>query len=283
MCELFAMSSRLPTTVGFSLESLARHGGAEGPHRDGWGVGYYSGPDVLLLREPVAASESELVQHIEQHGPPSELVISHIRLATHGERALQNTQPFMRELGGRSHLFAHNGELDNLAGLQGGGGKQFRPIGDTDSEAAFCLLLNELAPLWQESGVDPPSIERRFDVVADYAARLRALGIANFLYADGDTLFAHADHRIPPGSEEIHPGLYTLERGCTEEIPDLIGSGVTLTMAHQTLTLAASVPLTEETWQPMARGEVLAISGGAVLLSRPGVESDEAPVSRSTG
>ena len=279
MCELFAMSSRMPTTVGFSLEELARHGGADGPHRDGWGVGYYSGRDVLLLREPVAASESELVQHIEQHGPPSELVISHIRLATHGERALQNTQPFMRELGGRSHLFAHNGELDSLAGLSGEGGGHFRPIGDTDSEAAFCLLLNELAPLWKEAGVDPPLLERRFDVVAEFAVGLRCLGISNFLYADGDTLFAHSDHRIPPGSEEIHPGLYTLERGCPEAVPDLSGSGVTLTMAEQTLTLAASVPLTEEKWQPMARGELLAIAGGAVLLSRSTVGPDEPAVS----
>ena len=283
MCELFAMSSRRPTTVGFSLESLARHGGAEGPHRDGWGVGYYSGRDVLLLREPVAASESELVQHIEQHGPPSELVISHIRLATHGERALQNTQPFMRELGGRSHLFAHNGELDSLVGPSGSAGGHFRPIGDTDSEAAFCLLLNELAPHWRDANAETPSLERRFDVVAEFATRLRSLGIANFLYADGDALFAHADHRIPPGSEEIHPGLYTLERGCAEEVPDLSGSGVTLAMAQQTLTLAASVPLTDERWQPMPRGELLAIAGGTVLLNRSTVRPDEPVASRPAG
>ena len=281
MCELFAMSSRMPTTVGFSLESLARRGGAEGPHRDGWGVGYYSGRDVLLLREPVAASESELVQHIEQYGPPSELVISHIRLATRGERALQNTQPFMRELGGRSHLFAHNGELDGLARLQASGGRHFRPIGDTDSEAAFCLLLEQLAPLWKGEGAEPPALESRFDVVAEYAVKLRACGIANFLYADGDVLYIHSDHRIPPGSENIHPGLYTLERGCAEAMPDLSGSGVTLPLARQTLTLVASVPLTEERWQPIGRGEVLAVSGGAVLLSRSTVGPDEADVSRS--
>ena len=93
MCELFAMSSLLPTTVDFSLELLARRGGAEGPHRDGWGVAFFSGRDALLLREPGAASESALVRHIERHGPPSELVISHIRLATFGEAALRNTQP----------------------------------------------------------------------------------------------------------------------------------------------------------------------------------------------
>ena len=262
------MSSRMPTSVGFSLERLARRGGAEGPHRDGWGVGYYSGRDALLLREPGAASESQLVHHIEQHGPPSELVISHIRLATRGERALQNTQPFMRELGGHSHLFAHNGELDGLAGRPLVAVGRFRPIGDTDSEVAFCSLLNALMPLWDAVEGVPPRIEQRFAVVAGFAARLRKLGIANFLYADGDALFAHSDHRIPPGSEEVVPGMYVLERGCEEEVPDMSGSGVTLKTVQQALTLVASAPLTDEAWQPLANGELLAIRGGHIVDRR---------------
>ena len=265
MCELFAMSSRMPTTVGFSLELLARRGGADGPHRDGWGVGYYAGPDVLLLREPAAASESSLVRHIEQKGPPSELVVSHIRLATRGERALQNTQPFMRELGGYSHLFAHNGELDGLDALPGVRNRRFRPIGSTDSEAAFCGLMNRLEDLWGGAADGPPAIDSRLDLVAEFASRLREFGIANFLYADGDALFVHADHRIPPGSEKVLPGLHVLTRGCEEEVPDMSGAGVTLITVQQTLTLVASEPLTDEAWQPLTRGEVLAVQGGAVV------------------
>jgi hypothetical protein len=54
-------------------------------------------------------------------------------------------------------------------------------------------------------------------------------------------------------------------------------------MAQQTLTLVASVPLTEEMWQPVPRGEVLAIAGGAVFLNRSTLAPDEASVSRSAG
>lgn len=71
MCELFAMCSRVPTSVGFSLQRLARRGGAEGPHRDGWGVAFYAERDALLLREPGAASESGLARYLEDHGPPA--------------------------------------------------------------------------------------------------------------------------------------------------------------------------------------------------------------------
>ncbi len=268
MCELLAISSRLPTTVGLSLEQLARRGGAEGPHRDGWGVAYYAGRDALLLREPGAASESHLVRHIEQHGPPSELVVSHIRLATRGERSLQNTQPFMRELGGHTHVFAHNGELDGMMPQPGDARARFQPVGDTDSELAFCRLLGRVAALWMDSHEMLPTVEARLDLVAEFAAELRVSGIANFLYADSDTLFIHAHRRTPPGTVEVQPGLYVLERCCREAVPDLSGSGVTLTTVRQALTLVASVPLTGEPWRPLAEGEVLAIKGGRTVGRR---------------
>ncbi len=35
MCELFALSSRLPATVSLSLKTLAEHGGGSAPHADG--------------------------------------------------------------------------------------------------------------------------------------------------------------------------------------------------------------------------------------------------------
>lgn len=270
MCELFAMSSRMPTSVGFSLELLARRGGDEGPHRDGWGVAYYSGSDALLLREPGAASESELVRHIEQHGPPSELVISHIRLATQGKRALQNTQPFMRELGGRMHVFAHNGELDGIRQRSAAGAARFQPVGDTDSERAFCSLLDRMAPMWDGMGEELPGADARLDRVAGFAAELRGFGIANFLYADGDILFVHAHHRIMSDGAEVLPGLYVLERSCEEAVPDMSGSGVMLNAMQQALTLVASVPLTDEPWRRLAVGEVLAVKRGDILGRRPG-------------
>jgi glutamine amidotransferase len=265
MCELLAMSSLLPTTVDFSIERLTRHGGAEGPHRDGWGVAFYAGRDVLLLREPAAASESPLVRYIESHGPPSERVLSHIRLATMGEPALQNTQPFQRELGGRAHVFAHNGDLPGIAGDPSFRRRaRFRPIGETDSEVAFCHLLARLEPVWDQAGGEVPPMADRLAVITEVARRLRELGPANFLYADGDTLFVHADRRTEPGSDTVLPGLYVLARSCQESVPDLSASGVILKTVQQALTLVASVPLTGEDWRPLARGEVLAIRSGGI-------------------
>jgi glutamine amidotransferase len=219
----------------------------------------------LLLREPTAASESALVRHIERHGPPSDRVISHIRLATSGEATLQNTQPFMRELGGRAHVFAHNGDLPRIVGNPAFAMGRFVPVGETDSEPAFCHLLACLDRLWDRAGGVVPTLAERLDVITGVSRRLRALGTANFLYSDSDALFVHADRRTQPGSEEVLPGLYVLARSCEEPVPDLSGSGVVLETARQALTLVASVPLTAEDWQPLPRGEVLAIAAGRIL------------------
>lgn len=54
MCELFAMSCREPAALTLSLDVLARHGGGAGPHRDGWGIAFYEGRDVHMLREAAA-------------------------------------------------------------------------------------------------------------------------------------------------------------------------------------------------------------------------------------
>ena len=201
MCELFAMSARYPTTIHLSLAELARHGGQTGPHRDGWGVAFHQGDDALVLREAAAASDSRWVALLKATDLRSRAVLAHIRRATQGERLLRNTQPFARELGGRMHLFAHNGTVATIESDARFVSRRFRRVGDTDSEQAFCALLDRLAPLW-EAG--PPSLDARLDVIAPFARELRTLGPANFIYSDGEATFAHG-HRRTDANGVIRP------------------------------------------------------------------------------
>ncbi|MCF7992692.1 MAG: class II glutamine amidotransferase [Thiohalocapsa sp.] len=277
MCELFAMSSRVPATLGFSLERLARRGGAEGPHRDGWGLASYEGRDCLLLREPMAASESPLMQLMERGGLRTRMALSHVRLATFGDRSLRNTQPYARELGGHMHVFAHNGDLPALVEFRlsdgfGHAGGCFRPVGDSDSEHAFCSLLARLAPVWHGTpGVCVPPLAERLAVIADFGEQLRELGPANFIYADSDAIFVFADRRTQRSGELAAPGLYLLQRYCWRTPPELEDSGVTLQTIRQDVALVASVPLTDELWQPLGEGDLIALSDGVCYdaLGRP--------------
>ena len=93
MCQLLGLSSSDPVRLTFNWESFVLQGSQEGGNPDGWGVAYFAGADATLLREPAPAAESPMVQFLNSHAPRSDLVISHVRRATHGERKLENTQP----------------------------------------------------------------------------------------------------------------------------------------------------------------------------------------------
>jgi glutamine amidotransferase len=252
MCELLAMSARFPTTLHRSMAELARHGGDTGPHRDGWGIALVQDRDAFVLREPAAASRSAWLASLQEHAPRSEIAIAHIRRATQGAVLLRNSQPFTRELGGRVHLFAHNGMLPGIEHEPRFASHRYRRIGDTDSEQAFCALLERLAPLWE---ADLPPLEERRAVIAAFARDLRELGPANFLYSDGDAIFAHGHRRRTDSGDIVPPGLHLLCRHCAG-----IADGVDV-------ALVASVPLSDEPWRPLGEGELVVLQGGRAVAA----------------
>jgi glutamine amidotransferase len=268
MCELLAMSARFPTTIHLSLGELARHGGETGPHRDGWGIGYVQDGDAFVVREPEAASESRWVSFVRSNYLRSSIVLAHIRRATHGPRALRNTQPFARELGGRVHLFIHNGMLEAIDSVGRFPARRFRRVGDTDSEQACCALLDRLAPLW-ERGM--PRLEDRLAAIVSFARELRALGPANFIYTDGDAIFAHGHRRKNDTGEVRAPGLYVLCRSCAaaSEGPPLTGVSIAR-KERQEVALVASVPLSREPWEALAEGELAVLREGRVIRRERG-------------
>jgi glutamine amidotransferase len=262
MCELFAMSSRYPATVQMSLEEFSRHGGLSGPHKDGWGIAWYDERDVRLMKEAQPAAGSACVRFVQEHPFATTLALSHVRKATRGAVALRNCQPFVREMGGAWHCFAHNGDLPGVGAAMPAPSKAaFRPVGETDSEQAFCSLLERLRPLWAAG--ERPGLQARHEVLERFAAELRKLGPANFLYCDGEALFAHGDRRMQNDRAIRPPGLWRLQRHCPHG-GELATEGLLVQApgAEQAVVLFASVPLTAEDWAPLVQGEVLVAAGG---------------------
>lgn len=264
MCELFAFSSREPAGLCCSLAEFDRHGGESAPHGDGWGLARYIDRDVLLFKEALPAAQSALAREVREQPLASRIMISHVRRATQGAHTFMNCQPFVRELGGAAHVFAHNGNL-GVAALRAGlpaGGAQ--PVGDTDSEVAFCVLLGELRAAWLQGR---PSLATRVGIVSAFAARMRELGPANFIYSDGDALFAHG-HRRMQGAEGVRPpGLWALElgEGIARACGRLAGISIDAQSPQSPAVLFASVPLSDDTrWRALGEGEVVAVRDGAV-------------------
>lgn len=268
MCELFGVSASHPIRMRYSLHAFAEHGGLLHPNKSGWGIAYREGLDGVLLKEPAPAAESPWIDFVSRHPIQSDCVIAHVRYATAGEPSYANTHPFTRELGGRTHFFAHNGSMKDIRTRLPLSGDRFRTVGETDSEHAFCYLLGRLAPLWRPADARP-SLEERLDAVAQAAGELAKLGPANFLYSDGHTLFAHAHKRCwDEGdgrfSEPRPPGLSV---GVLE---DILTKGLHVEKTHSDarMTFVASVPLTEDGWKPLPEGTVIALENGREIGRR---------------
>jgi glutamine amidotransferase len=266
MCELFAVSSKIPTKVTFSLEEFSRHGGGSGPNKDGWGLAFYEDGDAQIFRESQPAAKSEWMHFLRNHQHQSKCVISHIRKATQGERSLRNTQPFSREVAGFRHVFCHNGDLldiqDNIESTH------FKPIGDTDSEYAFCYLVGQVENLWRNGR---PKLEQRRKLIQSVFDRFAELGPANFLYSDGEYLYAYGNRRTQPSGCVEPPGIYYLCRACNRDLdaqPQPLAGlelQITDTTSTQDIVLFASVPLSAEQWVPIEENELIITAGGSIL------------------
>ena len=265
MCELFAYSSRVPARVRFAFREFARHGGPHAANPDGWGAAYYEGEDAHVLREAQPALTSAFVPVLERHDFHSHLVIAHIRRASRGPVTLVNTQPFARELFGRRHIFAHNGDLPDIEQKLPLAHAAHRPMGQTDSEHAFYALMQSLQGL--DATGESGDLKRRIEVVRDFAARLRALGPANFLYTDGDLLFAHAHRRRSHPDNAWVPGLHLLMREAASA-HQMRASGVHV-QGHDDkpapAVMLASMPLTPEDWEPLPENTLLVLQQGRLI------------------
>lgn len=237
MCELLGMECNVPTDIVFSFSGLASRGGKCGPHGDGWGLALYDGKVARMFLEPNPAASSPLARFVREHPIKTLLAIAHVRRKTRGGIGLANTHPFVRELWGRHFVFAHNGTVARARGLKLG---RFRPIGDTDSEHAFCVLLGALA---QEFDDYPRSAGDLAQAVAHHAARIGRTGTFNMLLGDGSQLFARCATKLH------HIIRQAPFKKATLADEDVSVDFAAVTTPHDRVAVVATMPLTrDETW-----------------------------------
>ncbi|MCS3902312.1 glutamine amidotransferase [Methylohalomonas lacus] len=251
MCELLGMSANTPTDICFSFAGLMRRGGRTGPHRDGWGIAFYEGNGSRVFHDPLASAESEIARLISEYSIKSRIVISHIRQANRGRVCLENTHPFTRELWGRSWTFAHNGQL---RGIKQYPLRHYRPIGTTDSEYAFCLMLDRIRRRFPQA---PRSSRQLRQYIGKLATELGKLGIFNFLLSDSRDLFAYCS-----------TSLCWITRRAPFGPARLIDEDMTVDFKEETtpndiVTVIATRPLTNnEDWNIMQPGELTVFRQG---------------------
>jgi glutamine amidotransferase len=259
MCELLGMECNVPTDIVFSFSGLAARGGARGPHADGWGLALYEGLRARVFLEPHPAATSPLARHVKENPIKTLLAVAHVRKGTRGRATLVNTHPFERELWGRSFVFAHNGTIRSARRLSLG---RFRPMGQTDSEHAFCAMLAMLEHAFPKGY--PKESWRLWDAVAQIAGHVGHDGTNNFLLGDGSHLFARCATRLCHIVRRAPFGAATL---ADEEIRVDFAQ---VTTPRDRVAVIATAPLTrDEHWTTAMPNTLLVFRRGALRATLP--------------
>lgn len=253
MCQLLGMNANTPTDVMFSFAGLACRADE---HKDGFGIGFFEERGLRHFIDHHGARTSPVAELVKHYPIKSLNVVAHIRKATQGRVALENTHPFVRELWGRYWVFAHNGDLKDFAPRLHGA---FRPVGDTDSERAFCWLMQEL----DKAHADLPSIDELTCTLAELLPLPARHGTFNLLLSNGQALWAHGSTKLH-SLERRHPfGAATL----ADE--DLTVDFAALTQPGDRVAIVATEPLTAgELWSAFAPGELRVFVDGECRLRR---------------
>ena len=254
MCQLLGMDCNTPTDIVFSFEGFRLRGGLTDSHADGFGIAFFEGHGVRLLQDDKPCASSPVADLVQQYKIKSENVIAHIRKATQGQVHLVNTHPFVRELWGEYWVFAHNG---NLRRFNPSEGEYFNPVGSTDSEQAFCYLLEQLRQRFRHK----PSREILFNAIAEITAELRQYGLFNYMLSNGDWLIAHASTLLFYIIRQAPFGKAVL---ADEDVAIDFSAGTT---PHDRVAVIATLPLTcNEQWQQLAVNELVMFSQGEIVL-----------------
>ncbi|MFQ6004176.1 MAG: class II glutamine amidotransferase [Woeseia sp.] len=267
MCELFAMSSRRPASVTYSVDEFSRNGSKLRHNRDGWGIAFARDREPILVKEPRPASDSPWIRFIARQRIKTTAAIAHVRYASRGQPTMENTHPFRRALGRRIHLFAHNGTLTGIEQIVDEPALRYLPIGETDSEIVFCWLLTRLDHYYDRD--ETPSLDTRFDVFSGVCEEMKMLGPSNFLYFDGEVLFAHAHRRMYEEAGELlgpkPPGLHIKRCWNCTYCQEITCPGLRVDLPDDQNVLLASVPLDNQGWEALPEGTVIALKEGEVL------------------
>lgn len=258
MCQLLGMNCNTPTDIVFSFEGFRRRGGETDIHVDGFGIAFFEGKGIRIYQDDRPCASSPVADLVKAYQIKSKNVISHIRKATQGHVSLANTHPFMRELWGEYWLFAHNGHLNDPKTLfKESHGQYYRPVGTTDSEQAFCYILEHLRQRFNHK----PTKEEIFREIQQLTEKIREAGIFNFILSNGEWMIAHS-------STLLHYIIRQAPFGEATLLDDDVNIDfAAVTTPKDRVAVIATLPLTSnENWHQFATNELLMFEEGAVVL-----------------
>ena len=183
MCRIYAMSSNKPTNIIYSMKWFRK---LSTYHSSGWGIGWINSGNETIVKSPVQAIiDNRFSDAVKQ--AKAKIILAHLRRATEGNPKYENTHPFTAKIHGTPFIFEHNGTLKNKREIPI---LSKKPLGETDSERAFCYIASRLEEECETTSIKNTGefVRQLFTVLSEIFSYTR--GAFNFVMCDEDKLFA---------------------------------------------------------------------------------------------
>jgi len=126
-------------------------------------------------------------------------------------------------------------------------------VGDTDSERAFCWLMQELS----KSHASMPSVAELTVTLNELVPQIASHGTFNFMLCQGEALWAHCSTKLHYLVRQHPFGMARLQD------KDMALNFAELASPEDRVAVIATEPLTlNEQWTAMVPGQLLAFEGG---------------------
>lgn len=266
MCRLYGFRAneltKVECTLAYAQNALMSQSRADlrgTSHSDGWGIGYYEDAVPAVERRDTAAYQ-DLHFSVTAERMYAKTVLAHVRRATVGGPALENTHPFVY-----GHwVFAHNGTVRAFEHVGPRLERETEPRllelrrGSTDSELVFYWLLSRMS----RAGVDlrlkapqEPLVRVMCEAVRTLDARCETAQAEkpaqlNFIITDGNVLVA-TRWRNSLSWVERH-GVHDCEICGIPHIHHVTGT-------DYRAVVVASEPISHEDWKELPEWSVLLV------------------------
>ncbi len=182
MCELFGFSSKEPRDIRQPLKEFFSHS-VKHPH--GWGL---MNDNRGIIKEPVRATDSNILNNIIDGMRNQRTALAHIRLATVGALRTENCHPYSDcDISGREWTLIHNGTIYSGRFMSR---YLHAQSGDTDSERLFMYMLDRVNEETKKKGSKLTAGER-FALLDSFAAEVSPRNKLNLIIYDGEFMYAH--------------------------------------------------------------------------------------------
>jgi len=262
MCELFGASFNKQAGIKFAFNNFKQRG-KKNPH--GWGLAWYpDGKSSQIIKEAKPAAKSPMSEFLtNQNTLKSKVFISHVRIATGTPHIHRNTHPFSRIYNRKEFVFAHNGyesnenDFKNNLDLSG-----YYPLGDTDSEYAFCFLLGFI----REAQIKTWS-QNRFEILKRKLRKINNYGKFNCIFSDGEYLFCYHTNSETRTTLRYVKREFPFANIRYKDSDQEISLEDTKNQTHKGYLISTEELSEGEEWNKFDKGQLIVFKNGEIVFS----------------